>query len=333
MNQDISLQLKIKLERRVSRLLSHNDKLTFHDVHKELWTFVRKNSVLNSICKTIEIKYPDLKLEIIDFFETETLENFNLFKVSNYEEELYAMYAYFITQEAIKKDKKPYIEISIGKSINSGTNNRNSALNKFKQEIIKPLFEYIGEQIDEQKLTIDLIRRYKQKSEWFNRKKLYSIWKDNSRKGEKLLALNLYEYLFDCGLEFNIEPWSIDGEPDLVLAQKSDPLIADAKIFKGDKQYIINGFSQVYRYTVTFNQPFGYLIIYKTCEKDLRFSLKNQTQSTQFITCNNKTIFIMVIDIYNYETTASKRKQVKSIEITEQDLIDGLSKEYESDNT
>lgn len=333
MNQDISSKLKTKLKKRVLRLLDYNVQFTFHDVHKELWFFVKKTPILNSICKTIEIKHSDIQLEINNFFKIDSSENLNLFKESHHNEELYAVHAYFITQQAIQDNQDPYIEITIGQNINSETNDRKLALNKFKQEIIEPLFEYIKEQLDDQKITIDLIRRYKQKSEWFNRQKLYKIWDENSKKGEKLLALNLYEYLFDCGLEFDIEPWSINGEPDLVVAQKSDPLIADAKIFKGDKSYIIKGFNQVYTYTLTYNQPFGYLIIYKTCEKDLRFSLNNQTQSTQFITCNNKTIFITVIDIFNYEATASQRKPVKPIEITEQDLIDGLDRDNKLDET
>ncbi len=75
-----------------------------------------------------------------------------------------------------------------------------------------------------------------QKCEWFQRTKLYEAWLENTQKGEKILALHLYEYMHDQGVDFSIEPTSASGEADLVSAQTSDePLIADAKIFNPAK--------------------------------------------------------------------------------------------------
>ena len=171
-----------------------------------------------------------------------------------------------------------------------------------------------------------MLRRYKHKCEWFQRDFLFKLWSDNTVRGEKLLALHLYEYLYDQGLDFTIEPSSVSGEVDLIAAQKSDdPLIADTKIFnpgsKKGKEYIVKGFNQIYLYTVDYDEPFGYLIIYKISDVDLRFTLANQEQSTPFVVHNNKTVFIVIIDIYPHETSASKRGPLNPVEITEADLI------------
>ena len=88
-----------------------------------------------------------------------------------------------------------------------------------------------------------------------------------------------------------------------MAAQNSeDPLIADVKIFCPDKSknksYIIQGFRQIYQYTLDYNEPFGYLIIFKTSDRDIKFSLQDSTQKTPLINYNNKTIFFFVIDIF-----------------------------------
>lgn len=333
MNQEYISSLQKKLKNRVHSLCEA-DYFMFEHALRQFWMFINKTPIFVNLLISLNCSDKDNNYKNkINKFHTNLLmyercnpgEKFNLYEISQYDENKYSLLCYLIICKCCESNEnhenKP---ATMGKIINSRCNDNKKGLIKFKQEIIKPLCQYIDERLDEQKLTIELIRRYKQKSEWFKRKKLYDIWQENTSKGEKLLALDLYEYLFDCGLDFNIEPWSINGEPDLVSAQKEAPLIADTKIFNGNKIYIIKGFNQVYTYTLTYNQPFGYLIIYKVCEKDLRFSLHNQTRFTQFISCNNKTIFITVIDIYNYKDTASQRKPIKPIEITEQELIDGL---------
>ncbi len=112
----------------------------------------------------------------------------------------------------------------------------------------------------------------------------------------------------------------------MIMAQKSEePLIADAKIFnpgrsKG-KAYICSGFHQVYQYMIDHNEAFGYLIIFKTCEADLRFALAGQEQSVPFLVHNHKTVFFLIIDIFRYDKPASRRGVLKSHTITQDDLV------------
>lgn len=205
----------------------------------------------------------------------------------------------------------------------------------FNDIFVEPLYEFLDEQLDDQRAILALLRRYKQSSEWFNRKYLMAIYEEEKERAktesknsraEKRLALNLYEYLHNQGLMFSIEPSSISGEADLVAAQESaDPVIADVKIFDPDasknKAYLISGFQQVYQYTLDYNEPFGYLVIFKTCESGLAISSSNQEQSTSFVTLNGKTIFFVIVDLYPHEKSASQRGKLKTYALTENELF------------
>ena len=205
----------------------------------------------------------------------------------------------------------------------------------FFDTFVRPLNNYLEERIDEARIVLSLLRRYKHHVEWFRRNELASIVEEEKQRAsasgrnsraEKRLALHLYEFLHSQGVTFSIEPASISGEADLVAAQDSDdPLLADVKIFDPqsgkNKSYLISGFHQVYQYTLDYNEPFGYLVIFKTCEEGLAFSSGQQEQSTSFITFNGKTIFFVVVDVFAHEKSASQRGKLKSYVLTEQELV------------
>jgi len=176
-----------------------------------------------------------------------------------------------------------------------------------------------------------LLMRYKHRSEWFQREKLWEYSKIE-RRAEKALALDLYSYLYDQGIDFVIEPSSITGEIDLIASQDTDdPVLLDAKVFDGEgrgKSYIRKSFNQIYTYTQQYNEPFGYLVIYKTCERDLRFSLK-QSGNIPSLVHNHKTIFLITIDIYPHPKPVSQRPPIQATEIAEKELIEITKEEKE----
>jgi hypothetical protein len=193
-----------------------------------------------------------------------------------------------------------------------------------REIFIEPFYEYVDENLDDQRAMLALLMRYKHRSEWFHREKLEEYSKIE-RKAENTLSLDLYSYLYDQGIDFVIEPSSITGKVDLISSQLTDdPVILDAKIYDGDsrgKSYIKKGFNQIYTYTQQHNKPFGYLVIYKTCEKDLRFSLK-QPGNIPLVVHNHKTIFLITIDIYPHLKPVSQRGRIQASEITEEELIE-----------
>jgi len=151
------------------------------------------------------------------------------------------------------------------------------------------------------------------------------LTQNESRKTETSLALDLYSYLHDQGINFNIEPSSLTGEVDLIAAQgSSDPLLADVKVFDAmnrGKAYIRKAFNQIYTYTQQYNEPSGYLIIFKVTERDLRFSLSSPSRDFPLVIYNHKTILLMTIDIYPHAKPVSQRDPLTVVEVAEEELI------------
>ena len=206
-----------------------------------------------------------------------------------------------------------------------------------KKLFLIPLYEYVEEQIDASRIFLSLLIRYKHRSEWFERERLNRLLENNTRSTEKLLALDLYSYLHDRGVDFAIEPSSITGEIDIIAAQGTeDPLLADAKVFDGDgrgSHYIKKAFNQIYTYAQQYNETFGYLIIFKNTDRDLCFSLSNQHSNIPFVTYNHKTIFLVTVDIYTYTRSVSQRNPIDAVMIAEDDLIKFVKEQNDvSDN-
>jgi len=200
-----------------------------------------------------------------------------------------------------------------------------------KLDIVRELFlesfyEYIDEHLDDQQAILYFLRRYKHRCEWFHAERLREEVKVDTQMGEKTLALDLYEYLHDQGIDFHVEPRSASGIPDFVADQVGkERVIADTKLFwpersKG-KPYIISGFNQAYIYACDYNEPCAYLVIFKMRHEGLNFLVPSTQASFPSLTVNNKTIFFIVVDIFEYGTSASKRGPMKSVDITEQELV------------
>jgi len=202
----------------------------------------------------------------------------------------------------------------------------NRQLDAFRHLYLEPFYEYVDEHLDDRNFILYCLERYKRICEWFERERLFQMWSAETQRGEKLLALDLYRYLFEQGVEFHIEPWSVSGEADMVAAQASDnPLIADVKVFnpsrsKG-KAYVIRALHQVHTYTCDYNQPLGYVVIFNTSASQLRFSVGNPAQPLPRVLFNNKTVFFLVIDIFPHSESASERRNLEIVEITEAELV------------
>jgi hypothetical protein len=205
----------------------------------------------------------------------------------------------------------------------------NTYLQRFWKLFLEPFRLFLTEALVDEQVMLYFLQKYKHRCEWFRREQLHHLATDETGKAESSLAFDLYKYLHDQGIDFSIEPISASGCPDLITEQVGDDrVVADAKVFwpersKG-KPYIISGFNQVYTYLRDYNEPFGYLVIFKMCKDDLKFMVPPTTAMFPSLSHNNKTIFFVVVDICQYESTASKRGQLKVHEITADDLIHAI---------
>ena len=166
---------------------------------------------------------------------------------------------------------------------------------KYENLFLEPFYEYVDEHIDDQQAILYFLRRYKHRCEWFHADRLRQAVEDDTQRGEKGLASDLYEYLHNQGIDIHIEPRSASGIPDFVADQVGkDRVIADTKLFwiersKG-KPYIISAFNQAYTYARDYNEPCAYLVIFKMSSEELNFLVPSSQSMFPCMSLNNKTV-------------------------------------------
>jgi hypothetical protein len=104
-----------------------------------------------------------------------------------------------------------------------------------------------------------------------------------------------------------------------------DRVVADAKLFwpengKG-KNYLISAFNQAYTYARDYNEP-------SRLPRDLQDVPRGPAlpgslggHHVSGLSVNNKTVFFVVVDICEHRVPASKRGQLKSVDISDTELI------------
>lgn len=319
MDSNYIQNIRYKLQKRVRRLNS-TDYQIFHFTLKQFWGFLNENEVFTGIMDSIEAQYPQVNKEVDKIFSKKQGLVFDT-------EQENAAACYFVLKRCVASDDRMQ-EVRIGQ-IYSHESKYNDILEAFKDIFIEPFYDYVDENLDDQGAILALLRKYKHVCEWFKREDLFKTWENDTGRGEKKLALDLYRYLYEQGIEFYIEPSSKSGEVDLISSQIGENrLLADAKIFNPEsskgKSYLLSGFNQIYTYTSDYNEPFGYLVIFKTCEEDLSFTVEHSAINFPVVTHNGKSIFFVIVDIFPHSKSASKKGPLKTIEISASDLVGKL---------
>ncbi len=292
-------RIRFQLQKRVRRLNSCPHFL-FHSSLVQFWNYLQSQSLTYGILARLETQAKPYTDEIaaittkheIEEFTTESEQSAFVYRVVQY-----------CAQQPLVTHMGP--EVEIGLAI-SNDRKPDEALNHFREIFLEPLYEYMDDALDQQGAVLSLLLKYKRKVEWFEREALSQLAAGDERK----LAKHLYAYLFDQGLDFHIEPQSASGEADLVAPE----LVLDAKVFDGTRrgvQYLASGVHQVHTYTRDFNQEVGYLVVYKICPETIDFAFSSSGQHAPYVTVSGKTIYIFIVDICEYEKSASKRGAMK----------------------
>lgn len=291
MPSDYLQNTRYKLQKRVRRL-NGADWEQFIYLLRQFWVYFDANPIFTGIVTQLTSKFPN-------YAESAEKIMGGKYVVGENEEEAAAI-AYGVLRLYSGQERPDAV---IRFLPNRRTSKFNEMVDQFRSLHLEPFYEFVDERLDDPRFILSALIRFKHLCEWFWRKDLYEQWTADTARGEKKLALRLYEHLYSQGIQFSIEPWSISGEADLVSSQLGDDrLIADAKIFNPDKnksaRYIIQGFRQLYQYTSDYNEPIGYLIIFNTSDKHLRFVLSAPSEPLAKVVVNNKTIFFITIDLY-----------------------------------
>ena len=198
----------------------------------------------------------------------------------------------------------------------------------YKDWYVQPLFTYLDETLDDANIVLALLIRYKQKVEWYRRGEVLSLYRSDTGRGEKNVKQHMFEFLFDQGLPFHVEPASASGEPDVVsLHDSQNHFIGEVKIFDSEnrgKSYIKKAFYQAYRYCLDYNEPLAYLIVFNVSNRQLRVELPSDPDGVPRFEYNHKTIFLVVIDIHEHEGTASTLGIADTVTISAAELIHEL---------
>ncbi len=294
--------LRYKLQKRLKRVNTADFQI-YHSIVVQTFKFLRENPVVRGILDDLERRVPSVAADSERLFNGEL--------ITGEDEIEHIALAYALIKRTVANAGDP--EIHLGCGFSHKTKYREGA-DAFTEMFIEPVFEYIDEQIDDRRTLLGLLLKYKHHVEWFRRDELRHRFEADTRRGEKNLARDFYAYLHDQGIDFSIEPSSISGEADLISAQTGDDrLVADVKVFDPangkNVAYLCRGYAQVYRYTQDYNDPFGYLVIFKVCREDLAVNARDQEGAIPYFTHNNKTLFVLVIDIFDYPEPASKNNK------------------------
>ena len=201
------------------------------------------------------------------------------------------------------------------------------AIEPIRDVAIDGLYEFLDENLDTRNAIYGILLKYKQRSEWFHRSRLRSVADEGleGRKGERALAIDLYDYVFEQQVEFIIEPVSSSGEADLVLRDPQGRyLIIDAKYIPAEAtrsvivEKLASGFHQVVRYCEDYNEPEGFLVSFVRSPKRISLDLQ-ESDGLRFLKLGGKTIYHLSIQISD-EPSASKVGKADEVIVASQEL-------------
>ena len=322
MHTEYLQSLRYKLQKRVRRVRSSGwQQYILASLH--FWSFFDSEETLTAIAEELQVRFPNapaLAAKIVEEIPR------GMFRFADNESE-WAAVAYSILRQFTKQGNSRAARTFVPIQSGNGFDEYLAAFNTF---YLDPFYEYVDERLDDPRFILGQLVRFKHLCEWFRRRELFDLWSNDTQRGEKLLAKKLYEFLFTEGIRVHIEPWSISGEADMVSSQEGpERLVAEAKIFNTERSkgadYIAQSFRQIYLYTLDHNEPIGYLVIFNTDKKQLRFAVSGKAEPVPYVVINHKTIFFLVIDIFPYDTTASERPKPEIVEITEAQIVSGAT--------
>ncbi len=240
---DVIQDLRYKLQKRITRVL-RADAEGFTPEIIRFWDYFDGNSTLASIGKELVQQFPAIAAEIDQMSSNSTIYGAT--------ETETAAIGCEILRRCAKVDGRGFSFMNYTKFKGS----LNETLDDCRTAYLEPFYEWVDEHLQDKSLVLGYLIRFKHLAEWFRRDQLWATYSSESRFGEKRLALKVYEYLYEQGISFSIEPTSASGEADMVgIQDKKNPLIADVKVFdpSGGRgpSYIAKGFHQVHRYSRT----------------------------------------------------------------------------------
>ncbi|CBW25684.1 hypothetical protein BMS_0782 [Halobacteriovorax marinus SJ] len=327
MDYQIAQRTRYLLQTRVRRVKNAGEN-QYQEQLKFFLQFLNSNIVFSSVLK---------ELEGTSTLEKESfLEALNNGEGYNFECELdYIFASYLGLKFLVDVDMNRFTSSLIAAfSTANGGGRHQSNIDEMLEDVntywLNYLYEFLDESIDNRNSILFVLKKYKQNAEWFRKKRLLNIANDGAvygKKGEKGLALDLYESIHNDGIDFTIEPSSASGEVDLIANQSGEErVVLDAKyIGEGEsssqiKTKVVKAFRQVHDYCNDYNTSNGYILFYINAEVALDIE-SDELDGFRVVNLNGRALFFINVDIYENEKSASQRKALERVSIVKTDLI------------
>lgn len=308
--------LRVKLRNRRSRIASCGYR-DFLPLTKQFFAFLDSNAVLKAVIAELLARNQETVHEVATL-ASQVKQKGSRFVGNNAEQA--ATISYLMWREFADQNNESGF---YSHGLSSGDFDASSAV--FKDWYVEPLFEYLDETLDDANVVLAMLVRYKQKVEWYRRREVLASYQTDTSRGETSVKQHMFEFLFDQGLPFHVEPVTASGEPDVVsLHNDQYHFIGEVKIFDPDGSrgaaYIKKAFYQAYQYCLDYNEPLAYLIVFNVSKRQLKVDLSSDGGVPHW-EYNHKTIFLIVIDLYEHEGTASTRGVAGTVTIPASELI------------
>ena len=155
MDSDYIQHVRYKLQKRLKRL-NAADFNGFHWVLLHTWGFLQENEITKGILDDLERRFPNLEQAAETTLAGQC-------QVGESESENYAI-CYWVVKKCVESQKND-IEITVGHTLGQGSN-FDDYIGSFRQTYVETLFDYIDEQIDDKRMTLVLLKKFKHRCEW-----------------------------------------------------------------------------------------------------------------------------------------------------------------------
>jgi hypothetical protein len=145
----------------------------------------------------------------------------------------------------------------------------------FAEQVVRPLFDFLDEQIGDGSSVLYALERYVRQVEWFDQQRLYDEFQANTRQGEDVYDRHLREFLFREGFDMPYSQLhSPSGQSDVLAGLESDdPLVCELKVYDGENRdigHVASGVTQALQYARDHGKAAAHLVIINLTTRPLQ---------------------------------------------------------------
>ena len=289
---------------------------------RQFWTLLQHDPIWTALLSELKNKFKSTYENVMTILQ----QNGDIQKTLYHDLEEHAAASLAVITYCMMTNQNPWRcekELLLGKKLVHSARNLGETLEHFTNIYLLPLYHYLDAKLEQRHALMYFLVRYKHLVEWFDRRRVFSIYETSEQPQEDHLALDAYRFLFLEGIDFHLAPNCTVGEIDFISElRREGRLLFDAKVYREGRSDIIKGFNQMLTYLNQYNYPWGCLLIYDVNSSHpllLNFPLSDFGVSN--VGMGGRTIFFLTIDIADRKT-ASDRGKLKPLIMEESHLFE-----------